>query len=452
MKFETSEVCFSYTLDTVNKEDGIIKGVTIAREGIAKGHGVFLDANFISDLVEMGNKKEKGVKSRFGHPNPYSDALGTYLGRFKNFRVSDKKAIADLYLDESAKISPHGNLYDYVLSMASDNPDMFGNSIVFKAGESDYRQELNEAGEVIEKEYVSIVDLTASDLVDTPAATDSLFSTNFYLSKQTHSDYPQAAVNNAKRGIKLNEKVNNKCATDVGKQRAQQIAKKEALSMSTIKRTFSYLSRAEEYYDPKDPEACGTISYLLWGGKPMKAWCERKIKQLENNYEIKKEGMEKSFMTSLKEGLVSLGLLKEESSEVVETEEVVTEETVAEVEAVEEEVVEETVSEDLELSAEEVEEAEAHVEDIVAETEIEKEAEFAAKEEELRTEFSTVLKEKEDQIAALRADIEAKELELSEAKVEPTVIEGSSDPEIGESKKLSESAQVIADFLKQVRG
>ncbi len=100
---------------------------------------------------------------------------------------------------------------------------------------------------------------------------------------QTYADYPDSAVNNAKRGIKLNEEVNNRCATDVGKQRAQDIANRRGLSFSTIKRTFSYLSRAEEYYDPSDTKACGTISYLLWGGKSMKSWAERKIKEIENS-------------------------------------------------------------------------------------------------------------------------------------------------------------------------
>jgi hypothetical protein len=100
---------------------------------------------------------------------------------------------------------------------------------------------------------------------------------------QTYADYPDSAVNNAKRGIKLNDEVNNKCATDVGKQRAQDIANKRGLSLSVIKRTYSYLSRAEEYYDPSDTKACGTISYLLWGGKSMKSWAARKINEIENS-------------------------------------------------------------------------------------------------------------------------------------------------------------------------
>jgi len=97
---------------------------------------------------------------------------------------------------------------------------------------------------------------------------------------ESYNDYPDAVSNNAKRGIELNEKVNNKCATDVGKIRAQQLAQKKNISKETIKRMYSYLSRAGEYYDEGDKEACGTISYLLWGGKAGLRWSESKLKEL----------------------------------------------------------------------------------------------------------------------------------------------------------------------------
>ena len=97
---------------------------------------------------------------------------------------------------------------------------------------------------------------------------------------ESYADYPDAVSNNAKRGIELNEKVNNKCATQVGKVRAQQLAKGEAITVETIKRMFSYLSRAEEYYDEGNNEACGTISYLLWGGKAGLRWAGAKLKEL----------------------------------------------------------------------------------------------------------------------------------------------------------------------------
>ena len=96
---------------------------------------------------------------------------------------------------------------------------------------------------------------------------------------ESYSDYPSGVKNNAKRGLELNEKVNNKCATQVGKIRAQQLAQGKPISEETIKRMYSYLSRAEEYYDENDKEACGTISYLLWGGLAGKRYAAKKLKE-----------------------------------------------------------------------------------------------------------------------------------------------------------------------------
>jgi len=106
--------------------------------------------------------------------------------------------------------------------------------------------------------------------------------TNEDVELESYSDYPSSVSNNAKRGLKLNEAVSNKCATQVGKVRAQQLAQGKPISKETIKRMYSYLSRAEAYYKPEDTEACGTISFLLWGGKSAKTWAEAKLKQLEN--------------------------------------------------------------------------------------------------------------------------------------------------------------------------
>ena len=96
---------------------------------------------------------------------------------------------------------------------------------------------------------------------------------------ESYNDYPEAVKNNAQKGIDLNEKHGNKCATQTGKVRAQQLAQGEPVSLETVKRMASYLARAEEYYDPSDTSACGTISYLLWGGKAAQRWAESKLKE-----------------------------------------------------------------------------------------------------------------------------------------------------------------------------
>jgi hypothetical protein len=97
---------------------------------------------------------------------------------------------------------------------------------------------------------------------------------------QSYANYPSGVKNNAKRGIGLNENQGNKCATQTGKVRAQQLAQGKAISLQTVKRMYSYLSRAEEYYDPNDNTACGTISYLLWGGKAGLRWSRSVLKEL----------------------------------------------------------------------------------------------------------------------------------------------------------------------------
>ncbi len=98
---------------------------------------------------------------------------------------------------------------------------------------------------------------------------------------ESYGGYPESASNNAKLGIKRNKELGNKCATQVGKVRAQQLVRREKFTVPTMKRIFSYLSRAEAYYDASKPEACGTISYLLWGGKSMKNWVESKLRGLD---------------------------------------------------------------------------------------------------------------------------------------------------------------------------
>ena len=98
---------------------------------------------------------------------------------------------------------------------------------------------------------------------------------------ESYSDYGEGIRNNAKRGIELNERNGNKCATQTGKVRAQQLADGKAISLETIKRMHSYLSRAETYYDNADSTSdCGYISYLLWGGKAALGWSRNKLREL----------------------------------------------------------------------------------------------------------------------------------------------------------------------------
>ena len=73
------------------------------------------------------------------------------------------------------------------------------------------------------------------------------------------------------------------CGTDVGKQRAHQLAKGENLSLSTVKRMYSYLSRAREYYDGGSYNKCGNLMYDAWGGKPALSWSRKIVAESEKS-------------------------------------------------------------------------------------------------------------------------------------------------------------------------
>ena len=125
--------------------------------------------------------------------------------------------------------------------------------------------------------------IDAVALVESPAIEENFITFNkVNMAEMTYNDYPKAAVEAARRGIELNEKNNNKCATQVGKVRAQQLVNGENLSLDTIQRMRSFLIRQKGNYElatrRKDYNACGYISYLLWGGEAALPWAEKKLR------------------------------------------------------------------------------------------------------------------------------------------------------------------------------
>lgn len=209
--FAGAEAGGSPRVGNVDAENEVLHDVQITLEGEAKGHGVWLDREFCEAVAAAGNATgDVGLKVRYGHPAMCSDAIGTELGRAKNFRVVDvereidgeKKAgagvIADVYLLKSAHAAPQGDIAAHVLEVAKEDPGQFGQSIVFTyddwivkdkdGARHSYKEEVEAEGASLSEEdwrkqsadgktYAVLGKLHGSDFTDTPAATDGVFST-----------------------------------------------------------------------------------------------------------------------------------------------------------------------------------------------------------------------------------------------------------------------------------
>jgi hypothetical protein len=168
------------------KGKGVIFGYAVITKGKLNEQDVRrweMDDVSLNQIVDLGNKSTTGVKSRFGHPNMSGEALGTFLGRAKNFRKDGEAVRADLYFDETAYKTPNGDLATYVLDLAVNDPDSFGTSIVFSAEfetrlEKDGTPKKDEKGNKL-PDLVRFKKLYGSDVVDDPAATNGMFGKFF---------------------------------------------------------------------------------------------------------------------------------------------------------------------------------------------------------------------------------------------------------------------------------
>jgi hypothetical protein len=110
------------------------------------------------------------------------------------------------------------------------------------------------------------------------AICNSLWEQHF--AEDSFTDYPKAASENAKIALRWAEENGwGECGTPVGKARANQLAKGEAISKETIARMASF-ARHKENSQKELGDGCGRLMWLAWGGDAGVEWASRKLAQL----------------------------------------------------------------------------------------------------------------------------------------------------------------------------
>lgn len=98
---------------------------------------------------------------------------------------------------------------------------------------------------------------------------------------------PQAAADNAAKGLALREKF-GRGGTEIGVARARELTARTPLDPSAVKRMVSFFARHEvdkraKNFGNEDNPSAGAIAWLLWGGDEGRAWALETKRQLSSS-------------------------------------------------------------------------------------------------------------------------------------------------------------------------
>ncbi len=269
--------------------DRVIKSV---QEGTAKA----------STIRNLGLSKEKfngvdvfGYKTKYFHMCPGATALFEHLVTMENVTedvvgmIRSAAVVADsiFKIEEEVIQSESGTLeqLEEAIVLVDDFKDIM--SEIDKLVGMEHDVEFMDGHIIKISEYVPEIDLGydvsgITGYVDPGIRKKKRKKDEF----ASFTDYPQGVKDAAQRVLDwVEENGWGSCGTAVGKQRANQLAKGEPISLETVMRMYSYLSRHKVDLESSKSyeDGCGKLMYDSWGGEMALRWAERKIAQVQAN-------------------------------------------------------------------------------------------------------------------------------------------------------------------------
>lgn len=212
--------------------------------------GVHLVESWIVESAEKDKSKLYGLNV----------PTGTWMG---TFRITNDKIWEEYVKTGKVKGFSIEGLFEHKLSEPINKGDLLFSKEVSELTEEESEVVLTKIKALIKK--------------------DKRYSSKKRVEMESYSDYPEGVKNNAKKAVEWAEKNGwGSCGTPVGKVRASQLSKGEPISVETIKRMYSYLSRHEGDLESSTSfgEGCGYLMYQSWGGKAALGWSRNKLREL----------------------------------------------------------------------------------------------------------------------------------------------------------------------------
>jgi len=159
----------------VDREAGVLRGVSVITEGEAKGHGMIVDGVTLEQVKACAETYVDGLRVKMDH---YT-GIDAMVGVLRDFQIDGLQLRADLHL-----IKSHDD-FEKILEMAETMPSSFGLSISFFGESEDVEVPSDDSEEVepnsgeLPEGGVEIVraarcmEIYSADIVDQPAANPS---------------------------------------------------------------------------------------------------------------------------------------------------------------------------------------------------------------------------------------------------------------------------------------
>lgn len=284
--FDKEEIRFS----TVNEEQRIVMGPILVPDkkilrvdGEGKPYYVFLKAETIKKLAQKYLQNKYQSEVTIEHNGERVDDVTLIESWITESRTKDKSAVYGLSVPVGTwmgamKISDDTIWNDYVKTGKVNGfsiEGLFSHQLVEASvtdlWDKDIETLTDDEAEVVLKKIKALI------------KDDKRYKVKRRIDMESYSDYPDGVRGNAKRAVEwANKNGWGSCGTAVGKLRASQLSKGEPISVDTIKRMYSFLSRHEGDLESSKSygDGCGKLMYDAWGGRAALGWSRNKLREL----------------------------------------------------------------------------------------------------------------------------------------------------------------------------
>ena len=260
-------------LTEVDKEKRILMGAALVpNKNIYRQEGddeyyIYFSEDTVRKASELFLMRGNQNKSTLEH-----EAQLHGLSVVESWIVEDEK------YDKSRKYDMNLPVGTWMVSMKVNNDDVWENYV--KTGLV--------KGFSIEGYFTDKVNMAEIEKINESEANEILLEVKDYLNAEkyqlkSYNDYPDGVVSNAKKVLEYVDKNGwGSCGTAVGKHRASQLASRANLTVSTIKRMYSFLARHQSDLEASKSysDGCGKLMYDAWGGKAGFRWAKSKLKEI----------------------------------------------------------------------------------------------------------------------------------------------------------------------------